>query len=234
MFGLQATVNMFHTDADGTDRLTLNGLGGDDVINASSLEAGAVQLTMNGGLGNDILIGSEGDDLINGGDGNDTALMGAGDDTFVWNPGDDNDTVEGQAGLDTLQFNGANVAENITLSANGGRALFTRDIANVTMDLNDVETVNFTALGGADTITINDMSGTDVTRVGDRPWRRSRGRRRRCGRYDRHQRHQRRRRGAGHRRERHDLGARSRHPGRHLPLRGGSTGSSSIRSAVTT
>ena len=34
------------------------------------------------------------------------------------------------------------------------------------MDMNDVETLNFRALGGADTITVNDMSGTDVTRVG--------------------------------------------------------------------
>ena len=68
--------------------------------------------------------------------------MGAGNDTFVWNPGDDNDTVEGQAGIDTMLFNGANVAENINISANGGRALFTRDIANVTMDLNDVETIH--------------------------------------------------------------------------------------------
>ena len=101
--------------------------------------AGAVQLTMNGGLGNDVFLGSEGDDLINGGDGNDVALMGFGDDTFVWNPGDDNDTIEGQAGFDTMDFNGANVAETVTLSANGGRALFFRDIANVTMDLNDTE-----------------------------------------------------------------------------------------------
>src|SRR6185369_13478594 len=106
-----------------------------------------------------------GDDLINGGDGNDVALMGAGDDTFVWNPGDDNDTVEGQAGTDTLLFNGANISETITISANGGRALFTRDVANVVMDLNDVETIDFNALGGTDTITVNDMSGTDVTRV---------------------------------------------------------------------
>lgn len=163
VFGLHSAVNAFFTDAG--DRLTLNGLGGDDVINASSLEAGAVQLTINGGLGADVLIGSEGNDLINGGDGNDVALMGLGDDTFVWNPGDDNDTVEGQGGFDTMDFNGANIAENITLSANGGRALFTRDIANVTMDLNDVEAVNFRALGGADTITVNDMSGTDVTEV---------------------------------------------------------------------
>ena len=101
--------------------LTLNGLGGDDVINASSLEAGGIQLTMNGGLGEDILIGSEGGDLFNGGDGNDTALMGAGDDVFVWNPGDDNDTIEGQAGVDRLDFNGAIIAEKIDISANGGR-----------------------------------------------------------------------------------------------------------------
>ena len=91
--------------------------------------------------------------------------MGAGDDTFVWNPGDDNDTLEGQAGFDTMLFNGANVAENIDISANGGRVLFFRNIANVTMDLNDVEAIDFNALGGADTIVVNDLTGTDVTEV---------------------------------------------------------------------
>ena len=91
--------------------------------------------------------------------------MGAGNDTFVWNPGDDNDTVEGQAGTDTLLFNGAAIAENITISANGGRATFFRDIANVTMDLNDVERIQFNAGGGADNILVNDLSGTDVTEV---------------------------------------------------------------------
>ena len=128
-------------------------------------DVGVVQLTMNGGLGDDILVGSDGGDLFNGGDGNDVAFMGAGDDTFVWNPGDDNDTLEGQAGFDTLLFNGANVTENITLSANGGRALFTRDIASVITDLNDVERIVYNALGGADNIRINDLSGTDVTQV---------------------------------------------------------------------
>ena len=61
--------------------------------------------------------------------------------------------------------NGANVAENIDISANGGRALFFRDVANVTMDLNDTEVINFNALGGADTIVVNDLSGTDVSEV---------------------------------------------------------------------
>jgi Ca2+-binding RTX toxin-like protein len=163
VFGLGASVNLFF--ADSTDRLTLNGLAGNDVINAQSLRAGAVQLTMNGGLGADLFIGSEGGDLIVGGDGNDTALMGAGDDTFVWNPGDDNDIIEGQAGTDTMLFNGANIAEKINISANGGRVLFTRDVASVVMDLNDTELIEFKALGGADNIVVNDLSGTDVTNV---------------------------------------------------------------------
>ena len=164
VFGLQAAVNIFSPE-QANDRLTLNGLGGDDVIDATSLEADGIQLTTNGGLGNDVLIGSEGDDLVNGGDGDDFALLGAGDDTFVWNPGDDNDTLEGQAGFDKMLFNGSNAAERIDISANGGRVLFFRDVAGVLMDLNDVESIDFNALGGADVVTVNDLSGTDVTEV---------------------------------------------------------------------
>ena len=158
--GVPASVAIFHAEA--TDRLTVNGLGGDDVIDASGLAAGRINLTMNGGLGADVFLGSQGDDLVNGGDGNDLALLGAGNDTFVWNPGDDNDTVEGQAGVDTLLFNGSNVSENIDISANGGRVRFFRDVANVTMDLNDVELINFHAFGGADNIVINDVNGTHL------------------------------------------------------------------------
>jgi Ca2+-binding RTX toxin-like protein len=135
------------------------------VIDNTSLEADGIQLSVNGGLGNDLIIGSEGNDLIAGGDGDDTALMGAGDDTFFWNPGDDNDTLEGQDGFDTMIFNGANIAENIDISANGERVRFVRNVANVVMDLNDVEGIQFSALGGADAIAVNDLSGTDVTEV---------------------------------------------------------------------
>jgi Ca2+-binding RTX toxin-like protein len=162
--GLPAKVVIEQGEA-ANDRLTINGLGGDDVINASGVAAGQMKLTLNGGLGNDVFLGSAGDDFINGGDGNDVAFMGAGNDTFVWNPGDDNDTLEGQAGTDTMLFNGANAAENITISANGGRAIFFRDIATVTMDLNDTEVIDFNALGGADNIFVKDLSGTDVAKV---------------------------------------------------------------------
>ena len=73
--------------------------------------------------------------------------MGAGDDTFVWNPGDGSDTVEGQSGFDTMLFNGSNVSEQIDISANGQRVRFTRDVANIVMDLNGVEGIDFNALG---------------------------------------------------------------------------------------
>jgi Ca2+-binding RTX toxin-like protein len=164
VFGLKAKVNLFFQE-HANDRLTLNGLAGLDTVDGSSLEADGIQLTMNGGLGEDVFLGSEGDDLVNGGDADDVALTGAGDDTFVWNPGDDNDTLEGQAGFDNMAFNGANVAENIDISANGGRVLFFRNVASVLMDLNDVESIDFRALGGADNVVVNDISGTDLTEV---------------------------------------------------------------------
>src|SRR5262249_52739609 len=147
----------FSLDIGTTENLVLNANGGDDTFTAGNGLASLISLTVDGGDGNDTITGGDGNDtlkggarnhIINGGGGNDTALMGDGNDTFVWNPGDGNDTVEGQGGADTLLFNGANINENITLSANGTRARLTRDVANITMDLNGVEQVNVNALGG--------------------------------------------------------------------------------------
>jgi Ca2+-binding RTX toxin-like protein len=170
--GLPAVVTV--SGAETTDQLTVQALGGNDSMDASALAAGVIGLTLDGGDGNDNLIGSQGadtlnggagNDFINGGRGNDTANMGAGDDTFVWNPGDGSDIVEGQAGNDTLQFNGSNQDEQIDLSANGPRLRFTRDLGNIVMDVNGTERVNFAALGGNDTVTVNDLTGTGVTQV---------------------------------------------------------------------
>ncbi len=171
--GLHAQVTIDGAEA-ANDLLVVNGLGGDDVISATNGLAGLIQLKIDGGAGNDTITGGDGNDQLTGGDGNDlvvgargddVALLGAGDDTFVWNPGDGSDVVEGQDGFDTMQFNGANINEKIDISANGTRARFTRDVANITMDLNGVERINFTAKGGADTITVNDLTGTGVTQV---------------------------------------------------------------------
>jgi Ca2+-binding RTX toxin-like protein len=162
--GLAAQVTI--SGAEGAnDSLVLNALGGNDTIDASGLAAGQIQLTINAGDGNDTVIGSAGNDLLIGGRGNDVLQGGDGNDTFVWNPGDGSDVIDGQAGTDTLLFNGANVNENITISANGEHAVFFRDVAAVTVDLQNVETIDFNALGGTDTITINDMTGTAVSEI---------------------------------------------------------------------
>src|SRR6266508_4981750 len=162
--GLAATVDVTNAEAS-TDTLTIDGGGGDDNIDASALAASAIKLILAGGAGVDTLLGGAGDDSIDGNAGNDTAFLGPGDDTFVWNPGEGSDIVEGQDGTDTLLFNGANIAEKIDVSANGNRLKFTRDVANITMDTAGVELVDFNALGGVDTITVNDLTGTDVDKV---------------------------------------------------------------------
>src|SRR3954468_6208984 len=164
----------FFLDIGTTENLVLNMNGGDDTFTAGNGLASLITVTVDGGAGNDTitggdgadrLLGGDGNDLITGGRGNDTLLGGTGNDTFVWNPGDGSDVVEGQDGTDTLVFNGANINEKIDISANGTRARFTRDVANITMDINSVERVNFTALGGADTITVGDLSNTGITQV---------------------------------------------------------------------
>ena len=113
----------------------------------------------------DVIVMAGGNDIVRPGNGDDTAFLGAGNDRFIWNPGDDNDVVEGQQGFDTLEFNGAGVAENVDISANGERSRFFRDVAAVTMDMDRVERIEFNALGGADRIVVNALTGTDVTRV---------------------------------------------------------------------
>lgn len=170
--GLPSLINVKGSEA--IDRLTINGLGGDDKLSATALPAILTQLTLDGGAGNDSFMGGrgidtffggEGNDFVNGGGGDDIAFLGAGDDVFVWNPGDGSDVVEGQAGHDILRFVGANVSEQMTVSANGTRAKLFRDVANITMDFNETEQLDIIALGGQDFITLNDMAGTGVKQI---------------------------------------------------------------------
>jgi Ca2+-binding RTX toxin-like protein len=131
----------------------------------TTLDGGDGNDTIAGGKGIETLLGGYGNDSIDGNGGNDLALMGPGNDTFVWDPGDGSDTVEGQDGSDTMVFNGANAAEHVNLTANGNRLKFFRVEGNITMDTAGVERVDFNALGGADIVTVNDLTGTDVSRV---------------------------------------------------------------------
>jgi Ca2+-binding RTX toxin-like protein len=164
----------FAIDIGTSENLVLNANGGDDSFSASGNLAALIQITVDGGTGNDtilgsngidVLLGGDGDDFVDGQQGNDVAFLGAGDDDFQWDPGDGSDVVEGQDGADTMLFNGSGGAERFAAAANGGRVLFTRDLGNIVMDLDDVERFDLKALGGTDTTTVDDLSGTDVTEI---------------------------------------------------------------------
>ncbi|MGH9287960.1 MAG: calcium-binding protein [Acidimicrobiales bacterium] len=150
----------------GNDQFRVDQVNGPFADEALTVDGGGGDDTMNGGDGVELFLGRGGDDAVDGNRGNDAAELGGGDDSFRWDPGDGSDLVEGVGGTDTLDFNGAGVAENMSLSANGRRALFLRDVANIRMDMNNVEVLDLTALGGPDRITINDMEGTGF-RVAD-------------------------------------------------------------------
>jgi len=168
---------------------TIDAGDGDDTIDASA--AAATDPTIYGGIGNDTITGSPGVDLIFGGAGNDTisGLAGAdtiygedgddnitggtdadslfggdGSDTFVWAVGDGSDAVEGDSGDDVLQFSGDAAANaNLAVSAAGDKVTVTDGAGTVTTG--DVEQLDVNGLGGADTVVVNDLSGTSVSLV---------------------------------------------------------------------
>ena len=164
--------SMAISGSSSSDRLTLNGLGGGDTLSGSvglaalillTLDGGDGNDTLNGGNGADILVGGNQNDVVDGNGGNDVEFLGDGNDTARWDPGDASDVIEGETGNDLMDFNGAAGAEIFTASSNGGRLLFTRNVGAVVMDVDNVEFVDLAALGGVDTVTVNDLGPTDVT-----------------------------------------------------------------------
>jgi Ca2+-binding RTX toxin-like protein len=149
----------------GDDEVRILQTGGSFADEVVTLDGGGGNDTLVGAIGVQTLIGGSGNDTISGGQGEDIARLGGGNDHFVWNPGDGNDTVEGEAGDDQLDFNGSAANEQVAVSANGARAIFTRNVAAIVMDLGDVEHVAYRALGGADLVTVNDLAGTTVATV---------------------------------------------------------------------
>ena len=58
------------------------------MVEASGLAAAAIQLTANGGAGNDVLVGGDGNDMLNGGEGDDVLIGGGGTDILDAGPGE--------------------------------------------------------------------------------------------------------------------------------------------------
>ena len=159
----------------GIERVRATGGSGEDAFTSTGNVASLGQLTFDGGNDNDtlrggngadVLLGGSGDDFADGNQGNDTATLGSGNDRFNWDPGDGNDIVEGQSGTDALDFQGSNASEAMAIAAEKDRVRFTRNIANIVMDLGGVETIDIFARAGTDSLTVGDMTGTALRTAG--------------------------------------------------------------------
>lgn len=146
-----------------TENLDVNGQGGGDVIIASTGLANLTSLDLDGGEGNDLLIGSDGADVLRGGAGNDTLLGNRGNDVvlgqdgndlLIVNNGDGSDFLEGGEGLDTVQVNGDNGAgDSFRVDPNGERVRFRRvNLGLFTLDIGTTENLDVNGQGGSDVI----------------------------------------------------------------------------------
>jgi Ca2+-binding RTX toxin-like protein len=88
VLGLAVQVDVTGAEAS-LDRLSLAALDGADVVDATGLAATGIQLTADGGAGDDVLMGGDGNDVLLGGDGDDVLLGGPGIDVLDGGLGDD-------------------------------------------------------------------------------------------------------------------------------------------------
>src|SRR3954452_262051 len=145
---------------DGTVKVVVNVLGGNDTVNlsAATLEGAVIE----GGEGDDVIVGSPAVDTIHGGPGNDrlTGFGGNetiegqdGNDVMIWNNGDRNDVDEGGDGVDeTLITTGAAADQMKVSPLAGGRTFFERSNAPFTVDMGTVEKLSLTSFSGDDTL----------------------------------------------------------------------------------
>jgi Ca2+-binding RTX toxin-like protein len=153
------------------ERMTVNGLGGDDKATGAPGLASRILLTLNGNAGvdtltggdgpdrisggeaNDVLDGGPGDDRITGDRGSDQMLGGPDDDELEWNNGDGSDIATGGGGADLVRVNGSvTQGDAMEVAPNGQGIRFQRtNLVPFTIDL-DAERIEMNGLGGNDTI----------------------------------------------------------------------------------
>jgi Ca2+-binding RTX toxin-like protein len=82
---------------------------------------------IDGGGGNDTLIGGAFDDHLEGGTGNDRLEGGGGDDTYYYNLGDGDDTIVDTGGQDTVVFARNIEKDNLSVAQSGDNLIITID-----------------------------------------------------------------------------------------------------------
>ena len=168
MAGLRYNVNV--TNAVAADTLTINGNDGDDVLKAIPGVEAQIGIILNGNQGNDFL---SADAILNGGDGNDTLVGGAGSDTYNGNAGDDvlvvssgADIMSGGTGFDIVLYQGTEAGETLDLDQVGVIITVSGLIAG-TIDVTaaDLERIDIIGAGGNDVIGV--LTGLTLPIIAD-------------------------------------------------------------------
>lgn len=137
---------------------SLEGGAGADTLEGGAdndtLSGGDDNDSLDGGTGDDSLLGGAGDDTLQGGAGNDQMEGGFGDDTFLLTDGFGNDTIDGEADLETngdsLDASGV-TAEGVNIVYTGSEAgTLTGDTTGDAAGFSDIE--NIIATDNDDTI----------------------------------------------------------------------------------
>ena len=154
-------------------QVIFNGADGNDILDARE---SSTTLEAFGGEGDDLLLGGSaedtffaggGDDIVVGQRGNDTASLEEGDDRFIWNNGDGSDFIDGGAGFDVTQVNGADGAgDEFDLRQVDGQAIFNRlNLGLFTLTNEEIEQFEINGQGGDDSLTVDDLTGSGVQSV---------------------------------------------------------------------
>ncbi len=135
--------------ADVSKLIVLGGTGVNNINLSGVTEAVFVllsEVSITGGRGNDVIVGSEFAD------------------TIIWNNGDASDRIDGGAGQDRLVVNGSTTAGDVfNVSASAGRLQFRRtNLVAFTLNVGTVEDLLVSGGGGNDTVSIGNTAGTSL------------------------------------------------------------------------
>ena len=165
-----ATLQLGDLGGSSDDPIDLSGGDGGDTIDASESEvpvivdAGTGDDVVSGGNAADEISGGEGSDVITGGGGDDIIDAGVGDDQVIWAAGDGNDVINGGEGEDQLDvtLDDTQPSElSISSDADGNVILTADDGTELVLD--EVEEIVINAGAAGTTITIGDLSNTDIS-----------------------------------------------------------------------
>jgi hypothetical protein len=145
---------------------------GNDVVDFSGVSS--VDITINGGNGDDILGGSDGTDTLNGdadndrlfgAEGNDTLSGGTGDDSYFYNLGDGNDTIVETSGTDSITFGAGIAFSDLTLTVSGSDLLVTVGGQTITIENHFAADLS----GRVESLVFDDNSTFDLASYGIDP-----------------------------------------------------------------